>query len=50
MFVDRIGVAEINQWFADRGEAISTRKSNLGRLGSMFDVPGAADTSQRILA
>ena len=38
MFIDKIGVAEIEQWFAGRGEALTTRKSNLGRLGSMFDV------------
>lgn len=38
MFIDKIGVAEIEGWFAGRGEALTTRKSNLGRLGSMFDV------------
>lgn len=38
MFVDRIGVAEIEQWFDQRMEALSTRKSNLGRLGAMFDL------------
>jgi len=38
MFIDKIGVAEIEKWFAERGEALTTRKSNLGRLGSMFDV------------
>jgi integrase len=38
MFIDKIGVADIEKWFSDRGEALTTRKSNLGRLGSMFDV------------
>lgn len=38
MFVDKLGVADIEKWFAERGEALTTRKSNLGRLGSMFDV------------
>ena len=38
MFIDKLGVADIEKWFADRGEALTTRKSNLGRLGSMFDV------------
>lgn len=38
MFIDKIGVAEIEKWFSERGEALTTRKSNLGRLGSMFDV------------
>jgi integrase len=38
MFVDRIGVAEIQSWFAGRKEALSTRRSNVGRLGSLFDV------------
>ena len=38
MFIDKIGVADIEKWFSERGEALTTRKSNLGRLGSMFDV------------
>lgn len=38
MFIDKVGVADIEKWFSDRGEALTTRKSNLGRLGSMFDV------------
>lgn len=38
MFIDKLGVADIEQWFSGRGEALTTRKSNLGRLGSMFDV------------
>jgi integrase len=38
LYVDRIGVAEIEQWFAGRNEALTTRKANMGRLGSMFDV------------
>jgi integrase len=38
MFIDKIGVADVERWFADRGEALTTRKSNIGRLGSMFDV------------
>jgi hypothetical protein len=40
MFVDRVTVADIEQWFDKRGEALSTRKSNLGRLSSMFDMLG----------
>ncbi len=38
MFVDRVTVADIEKWFDERGEALSTRRSNLGRLGSLFDV------------
>jgi integrase len=38
MFVDRVTVADIERWFDGRGEANSTRKSNLGRLSAMFDV------------
>lgn len=38
MFIDKLGVADIEQWFAGRNEALTTRKSNMGRLGSMFDV------------
>ncbi|MDD5141513.1 MAG: tyrosine-type recombinase/integrase [Verrucomicrobiales bacterium] len=38
MFIDRITVADIEQWFDKRGEALSTRRSNLGRLSAMFDV------------
>jgi integrase len=38
MFIDRVTVADIEQWFDARKEALSTRKSNLGRLSSMFDV------------
>lgn len=38
MFIDKLGVADLEQWFAGRNEALSTRKSNMGRLGSMFDV------------
>lgn len=37
-FVDTITVAAIEQWFDGRNEALSTRKSNLGRLAAMFDV------------
>lgn len=37
-FIDRITVAEIEKWFDGRGEALSTRRSNLGRLSAMFDV------------
>ncbi|MGA3266367.1 MAG: tyrosine-type recombinase/integrase [Verrucomicrobiota bacterium] len=38
MFIDRVTVADVEQWFDLRGEALSTRKSNLGRLSAMFDV------------
>ncbi|MEI6195259.1 MAG: tyrosine-type recombinase/integrase [Verrucomicrobiota bacterium] len=38
MFIDRVTVADIEQWFDKRGEALSTRRSNLGRLSAMFDV------------
>ena len=38
MFIDKLGVADIEKWFSERGEALTTRKSNLGRLGSMFGV------------
>ena len=38
MFIDKIGGADVEKWFAGRGEALTTRKSNLGRLGSMFGV------------
>ena len=38
MFIDKVSVADIENWFEARGEALTTRKSNLGRLGSMFDV------------
>lgn len=38
MFVDRVTVADIETWFDGRGEANSTRRSNLGRLASMFDL------------
>lgn len=38
MFIDRLTVADVETWFDGRGEALSTRKSNLGRLSSMFDV------------
>lgn len=38
MFIDKLGVADIEQWFAGRNEAMTTRKGNMGRLGSMFDV------------
>ena len=38
MFIDQIGVAEIQEWFAGREEALSTKRANIGRLGSMFDV------------
>jgi len=37
-FVDRFTVADIEQWFDLRKEALSTRRSNLGRLGSLFDL------------
>lgn len=32
-----IGVTEIEEWFAGRTEAPSTRNSNLGRLSALFD-------------
>jgi len=38
MYVDRIGVADLETWFAGRNEALATRKANMGRLGSLFDV------------
>jgi integrase len=38
MFADRVTVADIETWFDGRGEALSTRKSNLGRLSAMLDV------------
>ena len=38
MFVDRVTVADVEQWFDARQGALSTRKSNLGRLSAMFDV------------
>jgi len=38
MFLDQIGVAEIQTWFDGRTEALSTKRANIGRLGSMFDV------------
>jgi len=38
MFVDRLGVVEIESWFDGRNEAQSTRKSNLGRISAMFDL------------
>lgn len=38
MFIDRVTVADVEQWFDKRGEALSTRRSNLGRLSAMFDV------------
>jgi integrase len=38
MFLDQIGVAEIQSWFDGRTEALSTKRANIGRLGSMFDV------------
>ena len=38
VFIDSIGVADIQQWFAGRNEALSTQRANMGRLGSMFDV------------
>lgn len=38
LLVDKLGVADLEQWFANRKEALTTRKSNMGRLGSMFDV------------
>lgn len=34
--IDRIGPADIDKWFATRKESGETRKSNLGRLSSMF--------------
>jgi len=38
MFIDQVGVAQIQEWFDRRNEALSTRRANIGRLGSMFDV------------
>jgi len=38
MFIDRIGLVEIESWFDGRNEAQSTRKSNLGRISAMFDL------------
>ena len=38
MFVDQVGVADIQDWFNGRGEALSTKRANIGRLGSLFDV------------
>ncbi len=38
IFIDKLGVADLEEWFANRKEALTTRKSNMGRLGSMFDV------------
>jgi integrase/recombinase XerD len=38
MFMDSIGVAQIQEWFDSRNEALSTKRANMGRLGSMFDV------------
>ena len=38
MFVDRVTVADVEKWFDERGEALTTRRSNLGRLSAMFDV------------
>jgi integrase len=38
MFVDRIGLADIEQWFDSRNEGLATKRSNLGRLSSLFDV------------
>lgn len=35
--VEQIGPAEIDAWFASRAEAPTTRKSNLGRLSSLFE-------------
>lgn len=34
--IDQIGPADIDQWFAKRKEGPETRKSNLGRLSSVF--------------
>lgn len=36
--VDRVTVADVEQWFELRGEALTMRRSNLGRLSAMFDV------------
>lgn len=36
MAVSQITAKDIDQWFAGRGESPTTRKSNLGRLSSMF--------------
>jgi len=38
LFIDRVTIADVEQWFDKRGEALSTRRSNLGRLSAMFDV------------
>jgi integrase len=38
MFIDQVGVEAIQQWFSGRTEALSTKRANIGRLGSMFDV------------
>ncbi len=38
MFIDQVGVEAIQQWFQGRNEALSTKRANIGRLGSMFDV------------
>jgi integrase len=38
MFIDQVGVEAIQQWFDGRNEALSTKRANIGRLGSMFDV------------
>ena len=39
--ITAMGVSEINQWFAAREEAPSTRNSNLGRIASMMKVAWA---------
>jgi integrase len=38
LFIDKIGVSEIQEWFEGRNEALSTKRANIGRLGSLFDV------------
>jgi integrase/recombinase XerD len=38
MFVDQISVEALQTWFDENPTALSTRRANAGRLGSMFDV------------
>jgi integrase len=38
LLVDRIRAKDIEEWFAGRREALTTRKSNLGRLSALFSL------------